>query len=122
MARLPILPLALAIAATAALAESETSGEREQLEERTRGDVVAVPMPKSNQRPVELPRRSMTMAQVEERFGEPVTRHSAVGEPPITRWDYPDFSVFFEHNRVLHAVVPGDFPEIRHRDELISER
>lgn len=66
----------------------------------------------------ELPRRAMTMAQVERRYGAPRVRHKTVGEPPITRWDYADFSVFFEHNRVLHAVVPGDFPRIRHRDQL----
>jgi hypothetical protein len=28
-----------------------------------------------------------------------------VGAPPITRWDYADFSVFFEHNLVIHAVA-----------------
>jgi hypothetical protein len=28
-----------------------------------------------------------------------------VGAPPITRWDYAGFSVFFEHDRVIDAVV-----------------
>ena len=51
------------------------------------------------------PKRGSTMAAVEGRYGEPVTRHAAVGEPPITRWDYPQFAVFFEHDRVLHAVL-----------------
>ena len=50
------------------------------------------------------PKRGSTMATVQSRFGEPITRHAAVGEPPITRWDYPQFAVFFEHDRVLHAV------------------
>lgn len=53
----------------------------------------------------ERPARGASMAAVESRFGAPVTRHAAVGEPPITRWDYPQFSVFFEHDKVLHAVV-----------------
>ena len=26
-------------------------------------------------------------------------------QPPITRWDYPAFSVYFEHDRVIHAVA-----------------
>jgi hypothetical protein len=45
------------------------------------------------------------MSQVEARFGAPTTRHAAVGDPPITRWDYPQFSVFFEYDKVLHAVI-----------------
>jgi len=45
------------------------------------------------------------MKLVEERFGTPQERHQAVGTPPITRWDYPAFAVFFEKDRVIHAVV-----------------
>jgi hypothetical protein len=54
---------------------------------------------------VQTPKRGVTMTQVEARFGAPATRHDAVGAPPITRWDYPGFSVFFEHDRVIHAVA-----------------
>ncbi len=57
--------------------------------------------------PVERPERGITMRAVEARFGAPIKRHPAVGEPPITRWDYEKFSVFFEHDRVIHAVVTG---------------
>lgn len=52
----------------------------------------------------ERPTRGMSQQRVLERFGEPRLRHDAVGEPPISRWDYTDFSVYFEHDRVLHAV------------------
>jgi hypothetical protein len=45
------------------------------------------------------------MQSVESRFGAPTAKHAAVGKPPITRWDYPTFSVFFENDRVIHAVV-----------------
>jgi hypothetical protein len=51
------------------------------------------------------PNRGSTMASVQGRFGEPTTRHATVGDPPITRWDYPEFAVYFEHDRVLHAVL-----------------
>jgi hypothetical protein len=51
------------------------------------------------------PNRGSSMASVQSRFGEPTTRHATVGEPPITRWDYPQFAVYFEHDRVLHAVL-----------------
>ncbi len=54
---------------------------------------------------VESPRRGSTMSAVQSHFGEPVTRHAAVGQPPITRWDYAQFSVYFENDRVLHAVI-----------------
>lgn len=54
---------------------------------------------------IDRPKRGATMSAVEKKFGEPTRKHPAVGEPPITRWDYPNFSVFFEHDRVIHAVV-----------------
>ena len=56
---------------------------------------------------VARPARGQTMSAVEAKFGAPQTRHAAVGQPPITRWDYPSFSVFFEHDRVIDAVVVG---------------
>ena len=51
------------------------------------------------------PTRGMTQASVESKFGSPVAIKAAVGEPPITRWEYANFVVFFEHDRVIHAVV-----------------
>ncbi len=51
------------------------------------------------------PRGGETMSQVEARFGKPKAVKGPVGDPPITRWDYPKFSVFFEHDRVIHSVV-----------------
>lgn len=51
------------------------------------------------------PKSGMTMTAVESTYGAPAQRHAAVGQPPITRWDYPSFSVYFEHDRVIHAVV-----------------
>lgn len=56
---------------------------------------------------VELPQRGISMAKVEERFGAPRARHAAVGQPPITRWDYEGFSVYFEYQHVVHAVAHG---------------
>ena len=51
------------------------------------------------------PTRSMKMSAVKEKFGEPQQEHPTVGEPPITRWDYAGYSVFFEHDLVLTTVV-----------------
>ena len=51
------------------------------------------------------PTQSMNMSSVEAKFGEPLMRHATVGEPPITRWDYDGYSVYFEHDLVLTTVV-----------------
>ena len=51
------------------------------------------------------PSRGMTQAKVESEYGAPQQTHAAVGDPPITRWDYAGFVVFFEHDRVIHAVT-----------------
>jgi hypothetical protein len=51
------------------------------------------------------PKSGTTMANVEKTYGMPAQRHEAVGQPPITRWDYPTFSVYFENDRVIHAVA-----------------
>ena len=56
------------------------------------------------------PRPGMSMTAVESTYGAPAERRAPVGgevvqHPPITRWDYPTFSVYFEHDRVIHAVA-----------------
>ena len=50
------------------------------------------------------PARGMTMDRVESAYGLPRVKHSAVGEPPITRWEYDGFVVYFEYQHVIHAV------------------
>jgi hypothetical protein len=45
------------------------------------------------------------MAQVEQQYGAPAERIAAVGQPPIARWVYPTFVVYFEHDLVIHAVA-----------------
>ena len=54
---------------------------------------------------IQTPRNGFTMSQVRQQFGNPVSELPAVGDPPITRWDYNSFSVFFENDLVLHSVV-----------------
>lgn len=51
------------------------------------------------------PTRGMTQASVESKFGSPSSVTAPVGEPPITRWEYSGFVVFFEYDKVIHAVV-----------------
>jgi hypothetical protein len=51
------------------------------------------------------PARLMTMEQVEAKFGAPEQKIAAVGEPPITRWVYDGYTVYFERQLVLHTVM-----------------
>lgn len=53
----------------------------------------------------DCPSRGMSMETVKSRFGEPEQTSPAVGEPPIMRWMYGDFTVYFENNRVLHVTA-----------------
>lgn len=53
------------------------------------------------------PARGMSMEKVEATYGAPSNRVPAVGQPPITRWEYPGFVVYFENNLVIHAVGVG---------------
>jgi hypothetical protein len=59
-----------------------------------------------------LPARGETQQSVLARHGEPLGRFATVGgnsrwQPPITRWDYADFSVIFEGPITLHSVLHG---------------
>jgi hypothetical protein len=59
---------------------------------------------------VAAPARGMTMTQVARKFGDPVSKVPAVGNPPISRWEYSGFVVYFERDHVIHAVVSGSGP------------
>jgi hypothetical protein len=51
------------------------------------------------------PMRGTTQAQVEAKYGSPVSKKAAVGDPPISSWEYQGFTVYFEYDRVIHAVL-----------------
>ncbi|MBI5039850.1 MAG: hypothetical protein HZB57_01140 [Gammaproteobacteria bacterium] len=54
---------------------------------------------------VECPAKGQSMADVEARFGTQNSKEPGIGQPPITRWVYAGFTVYFEGDTVLHAVV-----------------
>jgi hypothetical protein len=57
---------------------------------------------------MQLPDNGESKAVVESKFGAPGEKHAAVGDPPITRWDYESWSVYFEYDLVLFTVLhPG---------------
>lgn len=51
------------------------------------------------------PKLGLSSAQVREQFGEPQDWSDPVGQPPITTWQYADFSVYFEYDKVIHSVL-----------------
>lgn len=51
------------------------------------------------------PRRGMLKSEVSATWGEPLSRSGPVGEPPISHWTYGPFTVYFEHDHVIHAVI-----------------
>ncbi len=72
-----------------------------------------------------LPRKGSSKAAVSSQFGPPSVRHPPVGggsksQPPITRWDYDHFSVFFEYNHVIDAVRFGNPAPVAVRDGLVG--
>lgn len=54
--------------------------------------------------PLNMPARGMHARDVETNFGAPLEKIPPVGEPPISRWVYPDYTVYFEHQYVIHSV------------------
>lgn len=55
----------------------------------------------------DIPSKGMTQDQVRNNFGEPSETKAAVGQPPISRWDYQNYSVYFENNYVIHSFLHG---------------
>jgi hypothetical protein len=57
---------------------------------------------------MELPKNGLDKATVESKFGIPVEKKAAVGDPPISSWKYDTYSVYFEYDLVLFSVLhPG---------------
>lgn len=57
-----------------------------------------------------VPARGQSMAQVEARHGAPTHRMDPRGGqkrqwPTINRWAYPNFTVYFEKDRVIDVVI-----------------
>lgn len=67
-------------------------------------DTLEIPVGAQGDSRVALPVRGESRRAVLERFGLADVEHPAVGQPPITRWDYREFSVYFEYDHVVDAV------------------
>ena len=52
-----------------------------------------------------LPKNGQDKATVEAKFGTPLEKLPAVGDPPISSWKYDTYSVYFEHDLALISVL-----------------
>jgi len=55
--------------------------------------------------PADAPRSGLSMSAVRADKGDPDSILAAVGEPPITRWQYPGYVVYFENDLVITSVA-----------------
>jgi outer membrane protein assembly factor BamE (lipoprotein component of BamABCDE complex) len=53
---------------------------------------------------IDMPQKGISKQRVTELFGEPIRMTEPVGKPPITRWYYTEFVVYFADNYVIHSV------------------
>ncbi len=53
---------------------------------------------------IETPAHGLSMDEVVAKFGEPISKQNAIGTPPIIKWVYADFTVYFEAHTVIHSV------------------
>jgi len=68
---------------------------------------VRVPVMSQSERGAQenLPRTGMSQSSVRNGWGNPIRTSGPVGNPPISQWHYGDFVVYFEADRVIHAVL-----------------
>lgn len=57
-----------------------------------------------------VPQKGMSKSAVSSQYGAPQAKRPPVGgasrqQPPITRWDYDGYSVFFEYDHVVDTVI-----------------
>ena len=93
------LPLLAAIAIGSTLAMTQVVYAQQTLTERVQ-----------DEKSMNLPGRGLTMAQVEKEYGAPLRKLSPRGgdtakHPTINRWEYSNFIVYFQQNRVIHSVL-----------------
>jgi hypothetical protein len=74
----------------------------------TEYEVIEIPVGEQGAQYANLPRpeRGMSSAAVLMRFGAPLSKTPPVGKPPISRWHYHHFTVYFEGDTVIDSVLP----------------
>jgi len=81
-------------------------------------EVIYIPIGQQAPEKKDLPRptRGMSKTAVLDQFGLPVSKTAPVGDPPISSWRYPDYTVYFESDTVIHSVLTH-VPKVKVEDE-----
>ena len=100
-----ILPIVVVLAAAAAFAAPSPAVAAQH----TQGDSLLVHRVQ-REKGMNLPRRGLSMSQVQKTWGAPQRKLSPRGgasskQPQINRWEYANFIVYFEHSHVIHSVL-----------------
>jgi len=61
--------------------------------------------PSNSEAGILRPVNGQSMAKVKTLYGNADKTYPAIGTPPITRWNYAEFNVYFEHQLVIHSVL-----------------
>jgi hypothetical protein len=67
-------------------------------------DTLTIPIGQQGADLTDLPQLGQSKRSVLERFGLADEEHAPIGKPPITRWDFREFSVYFEYDHVINSV------------------
>lgn len=67
--------------------------------------IIGVAQQASEMAGIERPGNGQSREDVMQQYGPPQEMTDPVGDPPISRWTYPNYSVYFEYDRVLHTVL-----------------
>lgn len=68
-------------------------------------DILSTKLGDANKPEISVPLTGQSMEKVENQYGPPLEKMTPVGEPPITRWRYAEYTVYFEHEHVIHSVI-----------------
>ena len=72
----------------------------------------------SESKQIARPATGTTKNKVKIQFGAPVKENAPKGNPPISTWEYAEFTVYFENDHVTYSVVK---PKLHDSKEIIIE-
>ncbi len=68
-------------------------------------DELQVSVGQQGDQSLQRPINGMNIETVEMKYGAPEIIKGPIGDPPITTWEYKNFSVYFEYELVIHTVL-----------------
>ncbi len=107
--RHPLMALLIAVIGLTVQAEESQDSEEvvtKTVEVEVVTETITLPLSeKTINKRGDLPKRGASEQSVAQQYGEPDESFPARGNPPISRWVYPEFTVYFESGWVIHSVL-----------------